>query len=131
MPMTDQDTWQALVERWLREMFPALAAQNAQLSMGERGVMMVSIDADDMQQMLAGAPLMLDPAWRPVGEFVRMLRTAPRPMIHESPDDCERRLGEMDPQQDVALFVSSKTPDAEGKYFTRLVVSERGRVPVH
>jgi hypothetical protein len=128
--MTDHDTWQALVARWLREMFPALSAQNAQLSMGERGVMMVSVDAGDMEQTLAGAPLTLDPAWRPADEFVRILRTASTPMLGASAAECEARLAGMDPRRDVALFVSSKTPDAQGRFYTSFIVTEQGRVPV-
>jgi hypothetical protein len=68
-----QDTWPVLLQRWLQALFPSLADHNYNMAKGNRGVMTISIDVDEMQQMLAGTGLLLDPiGFRPTSSSVTL-----------------------------------------------------------
>src|SRR5687767_2293207 len=105
------ETWEQVLKQWLRATFPMLAKHSQEMAKGDRGVMTLSIDVDEMQRMLAGEPGRLDPVWQPADEFIRIVReTTPSPISSESAAKWEQSLQVMDPRRDVALFLSSKTP---------------------
>jgi hypothetical protein len=75
--------------------------------------------------------VLVDPVWVPANEFIRIVRE------HASgtPEDSDSIEGTvvrvMDPRRDAALYFASKTPDHEGTFFTRFIVTHDGSVPTH
>jgi hypothetical protein len=123
--------WAEVLQQWLLAVFPKLAAHNHGVAKGDRGVMSIKIDAQEMEAMLGGAPVLLDPVWVPADEFIRLLRATPSSVTPESIDRWESQLRLMDAKRDVALFLGSKSPDPKGTFFTRFIVTHDGSVPVH
>ena len=124
-------TWNDLTTQWLLVAFPALAAHNFEMAKGDRGVLSVGIDIGEMQQMLDGAVVRLEPSWVPAREFIRLIKGTPTGISAESVARWEQQLQVMNPTRDVALMLSSRTADASETFYTRFVVTHDGTVPVN
>ena len=131
-----QARWNAAIVPWTDMVFSALAEHAIEVGKGDRGVLFVPIDAQDMETMLALKAAKQDIAiaststWVPIQEFLRIIR--------EHYDDqtvwkrWEAPLETMDPCRDVALYCSSK-PEShpEGRTFSRLLIAAVLPAPVH
>lgn len=124
--MADQATWEAAVRRWLPVVFPALRAHAVRLGAGDRGVLVVTIDADEADRHVAGGTFAMNPPWHPVDAFLEMVKRA-EDLGPETAGRWAVNLAVMDPARDVALFLMS-TPDAAGAWFSRFVVTHDGTV---
>jgi hypothetical protein len=124
--MANQATWEAAVQRWLPVVFPALRAHAVRLGAGDRGVLVVTIDADEADRQLAGGTFAMTPAWHPADAFIGMVKR-PEGVGPEAAGRWAISLAVMDPAHDVALFLTS-TPDASGAWFSRFVVTNDGTV---
>ena len=130
--MKKRTAWEETVVRWLPAVFPVLAEHARRLAQGERGVLFLTIDTAEMQRMLSTPgtrTVILDPAWRPAAGFIKNMSD----LAGVGPETAGRwaaMINIMDPARDVALFLAS-SPDADGGWFSRFLVTHDGSVPVH
>jgi hypothetical protein len=118
--------WMATCTEWLRVVRPALVSHAQQVAAGDRGVLNVNIDVDDMRAQLSArtALVRLEPIWLPADEFIAIVG-AREGVGADTGRRWADQLAVMDAAQDVALFVHS-TPDADGRWFSRYIFLKAG-----
>lgn len=117
--------WSDVCQRWLDVSFSAIAAHALEVADGDQGVLMVEVDTEKMNRLLALAakpnasvPVRLDPIWLPAGEFLKIIREH----ATDGEGSAERWgkvLEAMDPRRDVALYLH--TPKNSARYFSRFL----------
>ena len=117
--------WIQAMARWLPAVFSGLQKRVFDLSRGERGVLMLSISTELMEEMLNGKARNVQPdhAWYPADQFVAQLRAVG--YEDATIDRWEQRLALMDPMRDVALFLTS--PDDA---VLRSIVTHDGNITI-
>ena len=127
--MSQEAQWAAQIARWLPVVFPALKAHAVGVGAGDRGVLVVEIASEEAARQLGGGTFATIPRWFPAAAFLDMVK-GPDGVGPTTADRWAASLAVMDPARDVALFVVS-TPDAEGRWFSRFVVTHDGTMSVH
>lgn len=111
--------WMATCTEWLRVVRPALVSHAKQVAAGDRGVLTVNVDVEQMRAQLSAPKVIVTivPTWLPADEFVNIMGAR----AGVGADTARRwaaQLSVMDASQDVALFIHS-TPDSDGRWFSR------------
>jgi hypothetical protein len=119
--------WVAALTEWLRFLRPILTRHAQTMARGERGVVMIRIDTEEMRRHIAAkhAIFQLEPAWFSVEDFIAGLGDGRTGVSKEDGKRWAAQLMTMDPREDVAFFLLS-TPDPEGRWFSRFTFLKRG-----
>jgi hypothetical protein len=133
--MDETARWNTATTRWLDLTRESLIAHAIRVGQGERGVLLVTADLDEMEKVIEAAskPNMritqkATPIWLPIAEFLEHVKTH-----HVDPTASERyrpALEVMDPQRDAALFLAS-VPAADGSFYSRFLIVNSLTAPVH
>lgn len=104
--------WNALVDRWLRLAAKSLCSYAIETSAGERGVLLVELDLDEMRSIFDAASrpnvrirFETTPTWVPVDSFLEYVRAGhPDPAFYGR---VKPQLESMDPAKHVAVELRS------------------------
>ena len=118
--------WMVTSSEWLRVVRPTLIDHAQRVANGDRGVLQINIDTDEMRSHLTRptSPVRLEPTWFPAEEFISIVGGREGVGV-ETARRWADVLAAMDPSRDVALFLHS-TPDAEGRWFSRYIFLKGG-----
>lgn len=124
--MHEADRWRQATTEWLKLTQDSLVAHAIKTGEGERGVLLVTADLAEMENVIAAAKkpnmrirMTATPTWVPIDEFLTAVRDE-----HVDATAAERyrpALEVMDATRDAALFLSS-VPAADGSFYSRFLI---------
>lgn len=134
--MDETVRWNEATTKWLELTRDTLIAHAIKVGQGERGVLLVTADIDEMERMIEAStkPNMRilaqgDATWLPIAEFLESARTN-----HVDPTAAARyrpALELMDPRRDAALWLTTSTPAADGSFYSRFLITNSLSAPIH